>query len=60
MKKESEDKMIDIAIDKELEKKLTENIETKYKYQDFVAIPTKVSASSVSHKSTGKSFIVKN
>lgn len=57
--KESEDKIIDIAIDKELEKKLTENIETKYKYQDFVAIPTKVSASSVSHKSTGKSFIVK-
>ncbi len=59
MKKNPEDKMIDIAIDKELEKKLTENIETKYKYQDFVAIPTKVSASSVSHKSTGKSFIVK-
>lgn len=57
--KEAEDKIIDVTVDKVLEKKLTESIEAKYRYQDLVTVPTKVSASSVSHKSTGKSFIVK-
>ena len=57
--KEVEDKPVDVTIDKKLEAQLAESIEAKYKYQDLTAIPTKVSASSLSHKISGKSFIVK-
>lgn len=57
--KEAETKLADIAVDEKLKLQLTKSIETEYRYQDLVTIPTKVSASALSHKSSGKSFIVK-
>lgn len=50
----------EIIIDEELKDKIINNLEFNYKYKELVTIPTKVSASALSHDDGRAKFIVKS
>lgn len=50
----------EIIIDEELKSKIIDNLEFNYKYKELVTIPTKVSASALSHDEGKAKFIVKS
>lgn len=55
----SDDNVAEEQVDENLKKKIKENLGFQYAQRELVSLPTKVSASSLSHKDGKSSFIVK-